>query len=73
MSKYFGIIGNNLIAANPMLANKQALGNRKKTCWSCQQDKPQTGGKTQLAVGFHKFVCKDCVDKAKEKKNGNQP
>jgi hypothetical protein len=43
---------------------------RKKLCWKCQKDKPQSGGSAQTLDGFggsvHKFVCKDCLD-AKEK------
>ena len=43
---------------------------RKKLCWKCQKDKPQSGGSAQTLDGFggsvHKFICRDCLD-AKEK------
>jgi hypothetical protein len=43
---------------------------RKKLCWKCQKDKPQSGGSAQTLDGFggsvHKFICRDCLD-AKER------
>jgi hypothetical protein len=39
-----------------------------KLCWDCQCSKSTAGGKIKLLPGFHKFVCKECVEAAQIKR-----
>jgi hypothetical protein len=37
-------------------------------CWKCQKDKSTVGGHIKMfAGGPMKFICKECMDKKKEK------
>lgn len=57
------------MAQNQMVANmvwdeSEWLSNKKKTCWKCQKDsRPEKGCDMKITKGFHKYVCKECVNK----------
>ena len=60
------IVAENLNAALPHQFSKQAMANRKRMCWKCQQDKSTAGGHIKLFTGGPmKFICKDCMDAKK--------
>jgi len=56
----------NLAAYSVTRAFNKYRATRKKTCWKCQKDKPQFGGRAQTLDGFggniHKFICQDCIE-----------
>ena len=45
-----------------------AIKYKSKLCWGCQTNKKTTGGKITMLPGFFKFVCKECVTAARERK-----
>lgn len=47
---------------------KQKLKLKKRLCWSCQKDKPVSGGSQKMWIGLHKFICKDCCEEKLQKK-----
>lgn len=67
----------NTMAQNNVIAQtvwKEAewLSNKQKTCWKCQKDsKPEKGCDVRIMKGFHKYVCKGCVDARKAKHDGH--
>jgi hypothetical protein len=67
----------NTMAQNRMIANtvweaNEWFSNRQKTCWKCQKDsRPEKGCDMKIMKGFHKYVCKACVDARKEKNDGH--
>jgi len=60
-------LAENLTAIRPQLDAKRHLNTRWKMCWKCQQNKPPTGGDLKIVPGLMRFICKDCVDKKKER------
>lgn len=57
------IVAENVIAANPSIANKWAMAVKKKMCWKCQQEKSPVGGYIKTFKGGPmKFICRDCTD-----------
>lgn len=63
-----GVVAENLTAALPDVFLRQQMSRSKKTCWTCQKDKPTKDGHLNIRAGLHKFVCADCVA-AKKAKN----
>ena len=66
--RFKSIIAENVLAATPDIAAHQAMNRKRKTCWSCQQDKSTIGGHMKIVPGLMKFVCAECVAAKKEKK-----
>ena len=67
----------NVLAQNRMVANTvwdthEWISNKMKTCWKCQKDsRPEKGCDMRIMKGFHKYVCKGCVDAKKAKHDGH--
>ena len=56
------VLANNIHATAPDIALRKAQNRHPHMCWACQKEKPTKQGMLRISAGFHKFVCKDCLD-----------
>ena len=58
----FNLMANNISATKGMLELNARRNKKPRMCWACQKEKSTYQGKLVILPGFHKFVCKDCID-----------
>ena len=64
----FKVLASNIYALAPNTELNKRENKKPRMCWACQKDKSTYQGLLRLQPGFHKFVCKDCLDAKAAKK-----
>ena len=61
------VVAENIHGMSAQSNTNRWMNSQWKMCWKCQKDKNPHGGYLRIAVGLHKFICKDCMDAKGEK------
>ena len=65
---YENVLATNIAVTKDLIAANKSMSKKPRMCWKCQKDKSTVGGHIKMfAGGPMKFICKECMDKKKEK------